>query len=563
MTDQSTDNPNFDKYKYIIKNPLTTKLLYLCGILSWFMTLWGYYNFFQLDILYWILLFPLILIYTIYYTLSYGINLFYVKPDLKIHLEKVKFFKESKDKPFVDIFLPICGESIEIVRRTWDRVSKLDYPNFNVYVLDDKGKKEYEDLANFYNFNYLSRPNKGEMKKAGNLKYGFERSSGKYIVIFDADFAPLPEFLHETVPYQEEDETLGIVQTPQYFEIHDVVHKRSWLEFGACSTQEDFYRLIQCSRDYFKSAICVGTNAIYRRKALQTIGGTAQIEHSEDVWTGILLRNQGYELKYIPYILAEGFCPDEHNSFFKQQYRWCKGSMSLMTDPKFWKLPIGSWNKIPYISGFFYYISSFVSFFLPFTVFFVLYKHYDTISFNNSLLFLPYIVFSFIVIPLMRPHNSFKIGAYLARYSAFAAYSLAIVHTALGINMGWSPTGNAKGNNFWYHFSIYSIFAHFVAYLGMIIFMAYIDRLNFDIPELYSVNFWIIINTIMSALYLSSLLVNVFFEANAKWGKFVLKTFIPNITIFAILFGYLAFAIIDSQNNSLNAKKAVAGVVSK
>ncbi len=57
-----------------------------------------------------------------------------------------------------------------------------------------RGGIELENLAKEYGFKYLSRPNKGEMKKAGNLKYGFERSEGEYIVVFDADFAPLQNF---------------------------------------------------------------------------------------------------------------------------------------------------------------------------------------------------------------------------------------------------------------------------------------------------------------------------------------------------------------------------------
>jgi cellulose synthase (UDP-forming) len=63
----------------------------------------------------------------------------------------------------------------------------------------------------------------------------------------------------------------------------------SWLQRGAGATQELFYRWIQPSRDRAGAPICVGTCAVYRLAALASVGGFAQIEHSEDVHTGILL----------------------------------------------------------------------------------------------------------------------------------------------------------------------------------------------------------------------------------------------------------------------------------
>ena len=57
------------------------------------------------------------------------------------------------------------------------------------------------------------------------------------------------------------------------------------------------------------AAICVGSNAVYRRAALDSNGGTTLIEHSEDVHTGFDLRRNGWPLRYIPVNLATGLCP--------------------------------------------------------------------------------------------------------------------------------------------------------------------------------------------------------------------------------------------------------------
>ena len=109
------------------------------------------------------------------------------------------------------------------------------------------------------------------MKKAGNIKHGYENSSGEFIVIFDADFAPHHDFIRDLLPYTSDPRT-AIVQSPQYFQTDKDVHKRSIIEYGAGQVQEDFYRIIQQSRDTFGAAICVGSNAIYRRSAIEDIG---------------------------------------------------------------------------------------------------------------------------------------------------------------------------------------------------------------------------------------------------------------------------------------------------
>ena len=123
---------------------------------------------------------------------------------------------------------------------------------------------------------------------------------------------------------------------PQYF---STTRSMSWLERCAGATQELFFRHIQPSRDAVGAAICVGTSAVYRRAALDAIGGFPLIGHSEDVFTGVLLGREGYGVQYVPVVLSRGRCPDEIGAFLAQQYRWCEGSMALIGDRRFHEDP--------------------------------------------------------------------------------------------------------------------------------------------------------------------------------------------------------------------------------
>ncbi len=139
--------------------------------------------------------------------------------------------------PRVDIFLPICGEPIEVLRNTWRGVFELVHSYSGVavpYVLDDGADPRAHALAAELGFTYVIRPDRGVDKKSGNLRYAFAHTRGQYIVILDADFVPREDFLVETLPYMD-DPTVGILQTPQFFRTDP---RQTWVERAAGAVQE-------------------------------------------------------------------------------------------------------------------------------------------------------------------------------------------------------------------------------------------------------------------------------------------------------------------------------------
>ena len=237
--------------------------------------------------------------------------------------------------PGVDVFLPICGEPVEMLRNTWTAVCALlaAYPGpIQAYVLDDGPSDEAQDLAASLGLAYIRRPGQRVHKKSGNLRYAFAQTASEFILILDADFAPRPDLLAETLPYMD-DPALAIVQTPQFFrESPD----QSWLENAAGSVQEVFYRAIQVGRDRFGAAACVGTSAVYRRAALEAQGGAALIPYAEDVHTGLNVMRDGWSIRYVPIVLSTGICPNRMDAFVRQQYRWCAGNVGIVCSRRLW-----------------------------------------------------------------------------------------------------------------------------------------------------------------------------------------------------------------------------------
>lgn len=273
---------------------------------------------------------------------------------LESHQEVVTNWRPTTH-PSVDIFLATAGETLALLENTMHHLARVRWRgNFRISILDDSGRRSVGDMAARYGFTYFARSTH-EYKKAGNLRYAAERTDYDIISILDADFVPRPDYLYDLVPYFD-DPALGIVQSPQFF---DTSREMNWIQRTAGATQELFYRFIQPSRDHSDGAICVGTSALYRRKALDSIGGFVVRSDSEDVWTGYMESKVGYATRYVPIVVTKGLCPDDLDSFISQQYRWCSGSMDLLADSEFHTdedmtlvARLGFW------SGFLYYIGT-------------------------------------------------------------------------------------------------------------------------------------------------------------------------------------------------------------
>jgi cellulose synthase (UDP-forming) len=367
-----------------------------------------------------------------------------------------------KTYPSVDVFLPVCGEPVDVVRNTWKYVAEMSrhyQGTVTAYVLDDSASPELKALARECGFAYAKRPNRGWFKKSGNLWFGFQVSYGDYILLLDADFAPRHDLLNEALPYMEAYSDIGIVQTPQFFRI---TNDQTWVERGAGAVQELFYRSIQTARSRKGGAICVGSCAIYRRAALKQNLGMTLAEHSEDVLTGFDLNRIGWKLRYLPVALSTGNCPDNVPAFLNQQYRWCSGTVGLLFGKMFWgaKLPI--YTRMCYISGFIYYIYTAVfTFVVPALTILILALVPNVLEFKNMIFMVPVVFYAAVIIPGWH-HAPYRLEAWAVKLISGWAHFFAYWDALRGKRLGWNTSGGDKkkqeGNRrFWTCFWVWTV----------------------------------------------------------------------------------------------------------
>ncbi|MDG4863006.1 glycosyltransferase family 2 protein [Streptomyces sp. T-3] len=361
--------------------------------------------------------------------------------DLAAHRRRTRTWR-PKAYPSVDVFLPVCGEPIEVLHNTWTHVRNLAqvYPGVvTAYVLDDSDLPEFKEMARDFGFQYRVRPERGWYKKAGNLQYGFGISSGDFILILDADFAPRADLLQEMMPYMD-DADVGIIQSPQFFRVLD---SQNWIERGAGAVQEHFYRAIQVSRDGQGTSICCGSCALYRRAALADNGGTTLIEHSEDMHTGFDVRGHGWVLRYIPVALSTGVCPDTIGAYFNQQYRWAWGTLSLVTHQKFWDAQLGVRARLAYVGSFMYYLTSATGMiFVPLIPVSLLLFAPGEVLAEASLLLLPAVFYATVIQPLWH-RAPYRLEAWAAQIIQGWSHVCALLDLVRGRHMGWKPSGSS------------------------------------------------------------------------------------------------------------------------
>jgi cellulose synthase (UDP-forming) len=383
------------------------------------------------------------LIFTAYQAISIPMNFTGRSFNLAEHRARIAGW-EPCAYPSVDIFLPICGEPIDVLQNTWAGVLEVarTYPGFaSAFVLDDgPDDPGIRVVTEGFGFTYVRRPNVGHHKKSGNLTYAFERTIGEHVVIFDADFRPRWDFLIETLPYMD-DSSVGIVQVPQYFRVNKY---QSWVEQAAGATLEIFYRAVQVSRDRFGSALCVGSNAVYRRRGLQDAGGFTEIPYAEDSHTGLDMRRAGYELVYLPIVLAAGVCPSRIDTFMRQQYRWCCGATSLIWTHHMWRVRMPFRARLPYIAGWLWNLATALrTVFLPLVPVGLLAFLPSEIQLRNAILLIPAVITGTILYPLW--HNCrWTIHIWPLTVAVGWAQTLAIWDYGRGKVMSWDPSRGPK-----------------------------------------------------------------------------------------------------------------------
>lgn len=338
----------------------------------------------------------------------------------------------------VAAFITVYGEPLEVIRRTVTAAQAI-HGLHTTYILDDGSSDDVRDLAADLQCRYIRRmSNSGA--KAGNINNALTIAKEDFFIILDADFVAEPKFIEETLPYMS-DTNVAFVQSPQtYGNMGNVISR------GAGYMQSLFYRFVQPGRNEFNAAFCVGTNVLFRRKAVQDVGGMYTASKSEDVWTSIMLHERGWRSVFVPQTLAVGDTPDTIEAYSKQQLRWATGGFEIL----FTHNPFGRRRRLTMDQRIMYFVTSThyltgiapgLLLFLPALEIFL-----DLRPVNMSVGPLQWVLFysGFYVLQIVLASvivGTFRWEVLLLAANSFPIYVKALKNAFFGVDTKWSVTG--------------------------------------------------------------------------------------------------------------------------
>ncbi len=232
------------------------------------------------------------------------------------------------------------------------------YPH-ETWVLDDGRRPELQRLCDEMGVHYLTRSN-NKHHKAGNINAALMQTNGEFVVIFDADQVPLPDFIDHTLGYFV-DEKMAFVQTGQeFYNLDSVQHKTNWKESETWHEQSLFYNVIQLGKNRWNAGFWCGSNSIMRRSALMSVGGLATETVTEDIHTSLRLHAAGWKSVCHEEVLAMGLAPQDYLAFTVQRLRWGQGAMQVLRreNPLF-KRGLTFAQRINYLASMTTYFESF------------------------------------------------------------------------------------------------------------------------------------------------------------------------------------------------------------
>ncbi len=227
----------------------------------------------------------------------------------------------------VDVFVPIRDEAPAILRRTLEAAARLVGARGALVVVDDSSEESAREanalLARAFGARHVTRSARVGYK-AGALNEALRSSRAEFVAVLDVDHAPSPDFLRIGLAGFS-DARVACVQTRIGWSNADAGIRRL-----AALLQHQFYGVIQWDRAARDRAVFAGSAAIFRRAALDDVGGFPEETLVEDFDLTVLLHTRQWRIKYDDRLGATGIMPWNGRDVARQLWRWSHGTTRVL-----------------------------------------------------------------------------------------------------------------------------------------------------------------------------------------------------------------------------------------
>lgn len=239
---------------------------------------------------------------------------------------------DSGYRPKVSIHVPCYNEPPEMVKQTLDALANLDYPDYEVLIIDNNTKdpavwepvQAYcQTLGPRFRFFHVS-PLAGFKGGALNYLIPHTAKDAEVIAVIDSDYCVERNWLKHMVPHFA-DPKIAIVQSPQDYrdQNESTFKKLCYAEY------KGFFHIGMVTRNDRDAIIQHGTMTMTRRSVLEELGW-ADWCICEDAELGLRVFEKGLSAAYHHESYGKGLMPDTFIDFKKQRFRWAYGAIQII-----------------------------------------------------------------------------------------------------------------------------------------------------------------------------------------------------------------------------------------
>lgn len=256
----------------------------------------------------------------------YSIYMIIADKHQKRKLKKTPKIINENYKPFVTIIIPAHNEA-SVIGATVESVLKLDYPNYEIIVTDDRSDDNTAEViknleAKYPKVKAFIRPKDAFPGKSAVLNDSMQFAHGEAVLVFDADARVEPDFLTKLVPNLEPAD-VGAVQARK------VISNRDVNFLTRCQDNEmTLDTHFQIGRDAVKGAVELrGNGELIKVAALKDIGGWNNYTITDDLDMSTRLHINGWDVRFCPDAIVKEEAIIYLKPLYRQRRRWFEGSV--------------------------------------------------------------------------------------------------------------------------------------------------------------------------------------------------------------------------------------------
>jgi poly-beta-1,6-N-acetyl-D-glucosamine synthase len=236
--------------------------------------------------------------------------------------------------PSVSVIVPVFNEGVTI-RASLSSLLKVDYPDLEIIVVDD-GSKDNTYLQAYRaqslaassgkRIKLLTQTNAG---KAEALNFGISEANGELVVCIDGDGVIARDALMKAVRHFQDLSVGAVAGSVRVVNRHSILTKLQALEYLTG------LGLPKCAQNTGEAVMIVpGPLGVFRRAAIQSVGGYEHDTFAEDFDMTLKILGAGWRVHYDREVQGATECPARLADLVKQRYRWSRGILQVMAKRK-------------------------------------------------------------------------------------------------------------------------------------------------------------------------------------------------------------------------------------